>query len=72
MTDKTQDAAETYKCAMCGGIFKFAEDWDDDTAMAEYKSNFPDEPEDAEIGIVCDDCYHALMEALDPDVEDIN
>lgn len=43
-----------YRCAMCGEIFTFADDWDDEKAMDEAKQN-GFELDDCVI--VCDDCY---------------
>jgi Fe2+ or Zn2+ uptake regulation protein len=43
-----------YRCAMCGGIFAFSDDWKDEEARAEAEQNGFDL---TECLIVCDDCY---------------
>jgi hypothetical protein len=43
-----------YRCAMCGGIFAFSDDWKDEEARAEAEQNGFDL---TECLIICDDCY---------------
>ncbi len=52
-----------YKCDACGGVFDKVEDWTEGDAVAEAEEAFPglmDAPAE-ERGVVCDDCYKAMM-----------
>lgn len=48
-----------YKCAACGGTF--TKDWSDEEAAAEKSDNGFDV---YECVIVCDDCYHKIMDGI--------
>lgn len=54
--------ADTYICAMCGGIFE--KGWSDEEAWAEHDANFLGMSHD-ESEIVCDDCYQKMI-AINP------
>lgn len=57
MTSKAE--RRTYRCAMCGGTFRF-DKFHDETAVAEFKKNFPNVPVDEKVAIVCDSCYQKV------------
>ena len=49
--------SDTYKCAMCGGVFE--KGWTDEEAEQELQQNFQGiTPDDCDI--VCDDCYKIM------------
>ena len=49
---------DTYKCAVCGGVFE--KGLTEEEAQAELKENFGDIPV-SECDIVCDDCYQEIV-----------
>ena len=51
------DLNNTYKCAICGGIFE--KELTDEEAKKELNEKFPGFSVD-ECDIVCDDCYAAM------------
>lgn len=56
-----------YICAKCGGRFEKVPG-QDEKALAEFERLFAGH--DIELaGVVCDDCYRALMAEIKPDAE---
>lgn len=52
---------ETYTCAVCHQ--EFPKGWSDEEARQEYGQAFPRQEASGEaVEMVCDDCYHRVME----------
>jgi len=51
--------SEQFRCDNCDGTFDCS---DEAEAVAELKANFGEDETPAMCGIVCDDCYKAILE----------
>jgi len=58
MTNKPEP--KRYTCAKCGGVFDEA--WPNPEAVAEMHARFGEDCSTDDCDIVCDDCYHELVE----------
>jgi hypothetical protein len=64
MPEPPRKAAPTYVCEQCGE--RFTEGWSEAEAQAEARRHFGFDPANAsDFARVCDDCYRAIMRALD-------
>jgi DNA-directed RNA polymerase subunit RPC12/RpoP len=63
----------TYKCADCGGTFGLVEDkeWSSEKAKKEYEASFGTLIE-ANVEIICDDCYKAMEKKIGERHENTN
>jgi hypothetical protein len=51
-----------YECKGCHQIFH--KGWSDKEAREEFHENFPDEPLDEQVDLVCEDCYQLIMKDM--------
>ena len=59
MSKKAKEDA-TYVCHNCGGVFEYEDDWTDDDAWDEFRTNFP-QARPANACVICDDCYQIFI-----------
>lgn len=59
-----ENPKEYFRCEQCGSIYK--KETPENEMIAEYKENFPDDPEmQIPRAIICDDCYKEIYEETD-------
>lgn len=54
---------EIYQCAHCKNVYEKSNDeqWNDDKAIEEFKSFFPEPDADQSMNILCEDCHQEFL-----------